>query len=149
MLLLLLYYYYYYYVGSLHCIIVHCLPLCSCFMFLCSVHSFVCLINFVYFLLIFVIDFVCTVFWYALCLSLYFFVLLILLLPLTTYLDDCCSLLTLQLLVGVSIQNIIYSIRFWILGGANDNFVVGRMYLIYSIKYWKIRKDRGNFCRRS
>ena len=75
-----------------------------------------------------------------------FFVLLILLLPLTTYLDDCCSLLTLQLLVGVSIQNIIYSIRFWILGGANDNFVVGRMYLIYSIKYWKIRKDTGHFC---
>ena len=131
----------------LHCIIVYfypCVPVlqlfsaCSCLSFsLCLLFAHLC-------------DWFCMYCFFVCSLLIFvFFVLLILLLPLTTYLDDCCSLLTLQLLVGVSIQNIIYSIRFWILGGANDNFVVGRMYLIYSIKYWKIRKDRGNFCRRS
>ena len=86
-------------------------------------------------------------FLYALCWSLYFLYVLYLFFHFNFYhllftwftWYDCCSLPTLQSLVG----------WFWSQGGANDNFVVGRMYLIYPIKYWKIRKARGHFCRRS
>ena len=95
----------------------HCLLFALVFLFYnCSVHALVCLCHFVYSLLIFVIDFVCTVFFVcSLLICVFFFVctifvLLFQLLPLTAYLYDCCSLLTLQLLVGTSIQNRIYSI---------------------------------------